>query len=79
MVRQAEGRTEVFAEWVERLASYEAAESVPAQWALQQAGAQVIPARAWLVAGVGRTWASCVASKLVYYPNTQSPKKPLEA
>jgi HEAT repeat protein len=43
MVLRAEGRPEVFAEWVERLASHEAAESVPALWALQQAEAPVIP------------------------------------
>ena len=43
MVRQAEGRPEVFVEWVERLASHQAAESVPALWAFQQVGPQVIP------------------------------------
>jgi hypothetical protein len=34
MVRRAEERPEVFAEWIERLASHQAAESVPALWAL---------------------------------------------
>lgn len=43
MAQGAEGRQELFAEWVERLASHEAAESVPALWALQQTGPQVIP------------------------------------
>lgn len=61
IARQAEGRPELFAVWLEQLASREAAEAVPALWALQQVGPQVIPT---LLAGLAhpnsRIRRSCV-------------------
>jgi HEAT repeat protein len=44
MVRAAGNQPQVFAEWIECLASRDPQIAVPATWALQQAGAAVIPA-----------------------------------
>jgi hypothetical protein len=44
MVLESGYRPEIFAQWVECLASRDPQQAVPATWALQQAGAAVIPA-----------------------------------
>jgi hypothetical protein len=49
MVRDAAGNQQIYAEWVEHLASHDVQIQVPAIWALQQAGPVVVPA---LVAGL---------------------------